>query len=231
MAVRGLSVSMRASSKITSRSRVDLLGDRRSSGRPCRRAAGWPFRVASLGHHDVEVGVVERGHRVGASAHALDRAVDVARAQLVRALEEHVLLEVGVAELVGPLVADARRPPRGRRRRCPRRGGPARSAAGRWAAPGGPAAARHSPAPWARERSAAAATGCVRRRMPSAARRTPRGQRHAVSSTCAPSKSNSPEQRPVSSSSARPSLPTGRPLLRGWLTPPLRLAPNGARVP
>src|SRR5262249_48653611 len=59
-----------------------------------------------LGNHDVEVREVERGRRVRAPAAALDRAIDVTRSPLVRALEQHVLLEVRVAELVRALVAD-----------------------------------------------------------------------------------------------------------------------------
>ena len=59
------------------------------------------------GDHDVEVGVVERGCRVGATTDALDGPIDAAGSPLVRALEQHVLLEVRVAELIRPLVAHA----------------------------------------------------------------------------------------------------------------------------
>ncbi len=106
MALFGLSVSMFASSKITSRSRATSLGSnverKAMSASVCTAMSS-----ASGRHHDVEVGVVERGRRIRAAADALDRAVDVARPPLVRALEEHVLLEVGVAELIRPLVAHA----------------------------------------------------------------------------------------------------------------------------
>jgi hypothetical protein len=59
------------------------------------------------GHHDVEVGVVEGGSGVGPATHPFHRAIDVARSPLVRALEEHVLLEVREAELIRLLVAHA----------------------------------------------------------------------------------------------------------------------------
>ncbi len=59
------------------------------------------------GQDQIEGRVIERGHRVRPAAHALHHPVHVARPELVGALEEHVLLEVGVAELVRGLVAGA----------------------------------------------------------------------------------------------------------------------------
>ena len=64
-----------------------------------------PDRGRVARQHEVERRVVERGHRVGAAPHAFHRPVHVARSEAVRALEEHVLLEVGVPELVRRLVA------------------------------------------------------------------------------------------------------------------------------
>src|SRR5262249_24938732 len=52
-------------------------------------------------------GEVEGGGGVGRAAATRDSAVDIAGPPLVGALEQHVLLEVRVAELVRTLVADA----------------------------------------------------------------------------------------------------------------------------
>src|SRR5207245_10835731 len=48
---------------------------------------------------------LERGEGIVATALTLHHPVDISRGELVRALEEHVLLEMRVAEAVGPLVA------------------------------------------------------------------------------------------------------------------------------
>ena len=80
---------------------LDLLGiERRAEGHVGEQLDGGLDRVRR--HDDVVVRVVERGDGVGAAADALDGAVDVAGPELVGALEQHVLLEVRVAEPVGP---------------------------------------------------------------------------------------------------------------------------------
>ena len=85
---------------------VDLLGVEGGAERHVgQRLDGRLERLR--GHDDVEVGVVEGGGGIGAAAHPFHRAIDVPRAPLVRALEQHVLLEVREAELIRLLVAHA----------------------------------------------------------------------------------------------------------------------------
>ena len=106
MALLGLSVWIFASSRMTWRSRSTSLGS--NVERKAMSARVCDGRLERIrGHHDVEVGVVEGRGGIRAAAHPFHRAVDVTRPPLVRALEEHVLLEVREAELIRLLVAHA----------------------------------------------------------------------------------------------------------------------------
>jgi len=85
---------------------VDLFrSERRAERHRVEELEGGAGSVAR--HQDLEGRVVERRERVVAAALTLDDAVDVPRAEGVRSLEEHVLLEVRVAQAVGRLVPDA----------------------------------------------------------------------------------------------------------------------------
>src|SRR5215813_348614 len=92
----GVSVSMRDSSKMTWRSASISLGSELEG-----------FTEAIARHLDLEGRVIERGEGVAPPTLSLHRAIDVAGTERVSALEEHVLLEVGIAEAIGLLVAHA----------------------------------------------------------------------------------------------------------------------------